>query len=410
MIRKAQAQVRKSATVRTGLTPMLADQINNISDLRGHSLFNGPSIHKLGIKEPTRTWSQTHSSVELEVSSSSQPLSTKKTVSASIIGAIKLKENNDKAINPASEAAAQQPLEKSLSSQSSSSHEKRKRTSKTWALTSWITTRSITNQTTPMDNFETGDLCDSLHESLNGDQISTYQYMKSQGQYRLPSINSSSSKRASNSHIPESSMSHALFNGRNYRRASENSHKEQVSREGCSIVDSLEGDSLISKPKYTESKKTFRISNIGTIRSKYIASFNNESKTASNTDMRSSLKPRDINREFGRSLTERPRTADAYEGELLRSDLASEDADGTVSSGSLNDRSTIKTSSTKTLVTVYSQDASLQMSRILSRTTSQIKSSDRHEGEYCEDVKRLYLLGSGSEAKVILLIFTGRHS
>jgi len=84
----------------------------------------------------------------------------------------------------------------------------------------------------------------------------------------------------------------------------------------------------------------------------------------------------------------------------LRSDLTSERS--SVVSESFNDRSTIKSTSIKTITTVCSQEGSSSKLGI-SRTMSQVmKGLGIADTEYCGKVKRLCLLGSGSEAKVFL--------
>jgi hypothetical protein len=249
---------------------------------------------------------------------------------------------------------------------------------KTWSLNSSHVSLTLPSQS-HFDKFEnkehnntfTGgqiDLNDSLRESLTMDQASMCKYIKSQGQYRLPSMTSSNSnfKRFSNL---DSITSH----GRRYKKSQKESQTE------CSLADSLDIDSLVLKNDY---RKPFRISSVGTIRSKYFSSIDDienvsSSKPASSQNL--------INIEGAKE----------DESQELRSDLTSERS--SFASESLNERSTIKSTSIKTITTVCSQESGL------SRTMSQVmRGLGIPDTEYCGKVKRLCLLGSGSEAKVFL--------
>jgi len=256
---------------------------------------------------------------------------------------------------------------------------------KTWSLNSSHVSLTLPSQShlDKLENREHNntisggqiDLIDSLRESLTMDQASMCKYIKSQGQYRLPSMTSSNSnfKRFSNL---DSITSH----GRRYKKSQKESQTE------CSLADSLDIDSLVLKNDY---RKPFRISSVGTIRSKYFSSYDDIENVSSTKPAKDADSKNLINIEGAKE----------DESQELRSDLTSERS--SVASESLNERSTIKSTSIKTITTVCSQDPSNKSG--LSRTMSQVmRGLGISDTEYCGKVKRLCLLGSGSEAKVFL--------
>lgn len=253
--------------------------------------------------------------------------------------------------------------------------------SKTWSLNSSHVSLTLPSQShfDKLENKEhnytiTGcqiDLNDSLRESLTMDQASMCKFVKSQGQYRLPSMTSSNSnfKRFSNL---DSITSH----GRRYKKSQKESQTE------CSLADSLDIDSLVLKNDY---RKPFRISSVGTIRSKYFSSIDDIENVSSSKPSKDADSKNFINIEGAKE----------DESQELRSDLTSERS--SFASESLNERSTIKSTSIKTITTVCSQESGV------SRTMSQVmRGLGIADTEYCGKVKRLCLLGSGSEAKVFL--------
>ena len=258
--------------------------------------------------------------------------------------------------------------------------------SKTWTMGT-LSSQILSSQPSQIGN-EDGfggplDLNDSLKESLQMDHVSFYNYIKSQAQYRLNSLSSSNSHTKKYSHIQglDTIVSKRPVSGRKYKNLKGHSLNSLPDED-----DSLQGDSLVVVNGPSNGKNQFRISNVRTIRSKYLSSCNE-----GHYDDGSHRQNINNENELRRCDTHESKEI-RIENDDLRSDLTSES--GSLASGSLNDR-TIQSTSIKSLVTICSQNESTRFG------LSQVGKIDNvSEIQYCGKVKRICLLGSGSEAKV----------
>jgi len=393
MTRKAKMSARMINSM--SLKPLEADAVTNPPNLKNFDVLTSPATAAEGFITPKTGKNRTLSSLDFNsvLPLSDQQISKKIHPSTTMAASFLHKEDNQAVDNPKilSNMPTNLPLGLHLPQRDLLK-------AKTWSLNSSHVSMSL-----PSQKFENKEhsadqidlLNDSLRESLTMDQASTCKYIKSQGQYRLPSISSSNSnyKRFSNFNGVDSITSQRS-NGRRYKKSiNDDSQEQKISQTECSLADSLDIDSLVYKRQGSDAyKKPFRISSVGTIRSKYFSSMDDLDNGSTKKIMQSG----DANRNNFINIE----GAKEDVSQELRSDLTSERS--SINSESFNDRSTIKSTSIKTITTVCSQEGSSSKLEI-SRTMSQVmKGLGIGDTEYCGKVKRLCLLGSGSEAKVFL--------
>jgi len=391
MSRKAKMSARLINSM--SLKPLEADAVTNPPNLKNFDVLTSPTIAAEGFITPKTGKNRTLSSLDFNsaLPLSDQQLSKKIHPSTTMAASFFNKEDNQTVDNQKilSNMPTNLPLGLPLPQRDLVK-------AKTWSLNSSHVSLSL-----PSQKFENKEhsadqldlLNDSLRESLTMDQASMCKYVKSQGQYRLPSISSSNSnyKRFSNFNGIDSITSQRS-NGRRYKKSKDDDSQEQkISQTECSLADSLDIDSLVYKRQASDAyKKPFRISSVGTIRSKYFSSIDDLDNGSTKKNMQSGDASSNnlINIEGAKEDV----------SQTLRSDLTSERS----SIESFNDRSTIKSTSIKTITTICSQEGSsskLEISKTMSQVMKGLGISDT---EYCGKVKRLCLLGSGSEAKVFL--------
>lgn len=396
------------------LTPLQPDQDPQILDLVSQDFFNAPMLNNISGVQSAKS-KYLSSSDFSETLSFEQPEFDRKLHSVPVVQPLRPKNENlsvDTDLMGQVDALSRTPTTVGPSKNHSLP-------SKMWNLASTHTSHfsskhggSASLQPDYVDSLTNiMDLKDSLQESLNMDQMSTLHYMKSQGQFRLPSISSSASHGKRFSSI-ESPLSHRVVTGRKYRPHTDQSSRtitgfsSDKNEDGMqySIDDSLEGDSLVvKKNKPGQFKRPFRISSVGTVRSKYLTSYGDISlnkMSIKESEHMISVMSKDLTKMSRKHSNNSNNKTDIEQVSIeVRSDMTSHH-DYDLVGESMNERSSVKTNSERTMITVMSQDENTKLA--LSRASSQIvKIAEMTETEYCGEVKRQCLLGSGSEAKVM---------
>jgi len=391
MSRKARNTARKANSV--FLKPLQADSTTKPPEFKHSDLFN-PLVDDMLTSQSARSKTLT---------SFDQPLLKK--IAPSTTAAISMRhkdQETDELSNSSSQILTNMPTNLPLGL---SLFRNKGLGSKTWTMGSLYSSHILQSQPSQVGSEDVSpgplDLDDSLKESLQMDHISFYNYMKSKAQYNLTSISSSNSQAKKYSHVlgSDTIISKRPISGKKYK------HVKGYSLNSLSDLqheDSLQGDSLMIDNGVSNGKNQFRISNVKTIRSKYFSSCNEGNYDYNGTN-KQSLSNGDLNQRCETHESKEIRIENNDMSDELRSDLTSQSE--SIASGSLNDRTTIQSTSIKSLVTICSQNESTRFG--MSRNASQItKAENTCETEYCGKVKRVCLLGSGSEAKVQKLQFS----
>jgi len=265
--------------------------------------------------------------------------------------------------------------------------------------TSHLTSSNVLNKFSPINTLGTSfnpnelndSLNDSLHRSLNNPEPSPLRFAKSQGRFKLPSISSTDSHIGKLSHVDTlgTIIRSKTFTGRRYKKASEEETQQIQATLGNnklhdSIDDSLRAYSMTSNngAQFYDLPNNNADSNNHTIDSKYLKSFDEVPGSADYVTRGESS--RGGNREHNRS-----KNVDRQNDSLVSH------------SESLNARGSLHDSSARTLLTVCSHDDNSRMALSKNFMTQSNRMGVMVDNEYTGDIRRLCLLGSGSEAKVM---------